>query len=58
MGEAVGGTGRTIAFPASYQFGAAAPVYNGVVGVSSATTLKSCSNLSCHFDSTPVWSAY
>jgi predicted CxxxxCH...CXXCH cytochrome family protein len=58
MGEAVGGTGRTIAIPASYQFGANAPVYNGVVGVSSATTAKSCSSVSCHFSDTPVWSAY
>ncbi|MHB8845671.1 MAG: CxxxxCH/CxxCH domain c-type cytochrome, partial [Nitrospirota bacterium] len=58
MSEAIGGTGRTISIPAAYQFGASAPVYNGTVGVSSATTPKTCSNVSCHFQTTPVWSAY
>ena len=58
MGEPIGGTGRTISIPASYQFGVSAPVYNGTVGVSSATTPKSCSNISCHYSTTPVWSAY
>ena len=53
--EAVGGTGRTIAIPASYQFGPSAPDYTGVVGTSSSTTLKSCSNASCHFRAAPGW---
>jgi len=29
--------------------------YNGVTGVSSATTPKTCSNVSCHFQPAPVW---
>jgi hypothetical protein len=29
--------------------------YNGVTGVSSATTPKTCSNVSCHFQATPWW---
>ena len=31
------------------------PVYNGTPGVGSATTPKTCSNISCHFNETPVW---
>jgi predicted CxxxxCH...CXXCH cytochrome family protein len=56
-GEAIGGTGRTISIPGAYQFGANPPVYKGTIGVSSATTPKTCSNVSCHFRETPVWSA-
>jgi predicted CxxxxCH...CXXCH cytochrome family protein len=33
------------------------PKYNGTSGVSSSTTPKTCSNLSCHYFTTPVWSA-
>lgn len=58
MSETIPGTGRTISILTSYQFGASAPVYNGTVGVSSGTTPKTCSNISCHFSTTPVWSAY
>ena len=31
------------------------PSYNGVPGTSSDTTIKSCSNISCHFGETPGW---
>ncbi|MBI5099395.1 MAG: CxxxxCH/CxxCH domain-containing protein, partial [Nitrospirae bacterium] len=58
MSESIPGTGRTISVPTTYQFGLSAPVYNGTVGVSSGTTPKTCSNISCHFSTTPVWSAY
>jgi predicted CxxxxCH...CXXCH cytochrome family protein len=53
--EAIPGNGRTIAFPAAYQFGPGAPTYNGVVGTSSGTTAKTCSNVSCHFNNSPTW---
>jgi cytochrome c len=41
----------------TYQFSAlsGAPTYSGVAGVSSATTPKTCSNVSCHFQASPVW---
>lgn len=39
-------------------FGGTAAVYNGVVGTSSASTSKTCSNLSCHYFTTPLWSTY
>ena len=42
----------------TYQFGPNPPVYNGASGVSSAAHPKTCSNVSCHFKATPVWSAY
>jgi predicted CxxxxCH...CXXCH cytochrome family protein len=38
-----------------YSFGTGTPLYNGVTGVSSATTPKTCSNISCHYQATPVW---
>jgi predicted CxxxxCH...CXXCH cytochrome family protein len=56
--EASGGTGRTISFAAGRQFGASAPVYNGVIGSSSSANPKTCSNISCHYFTTPVWSTY
>jgi predicted CxxxxCH...CXXCH cytochrome family protein len=34
------------------------PQYNGVVGNSSNVNPKSCSAVGCHFQTTPVWSAY
>jgi predicted CxxxxCH...CXXCH cytochrome family protein len=47
---------------ASLLFGSDFPVqnpkYNGVSGTSSATTAKTCSNLSCHYFTTPAWSTY
>jgi predicted CxxxxCH...CXXCH cytochrome family protein len=42
----------------SLLFGATNPVYNGASGTSSATTAKTCSNLSCHYFTTPLWSTY
>jgi len=53
-------TGREVHFSSSttYQFGAIAPLYNGASGESSLTNPKTCSNVSCHFKETPVWSAY
>ncbi|OGW28483.1 MAG: hypothetical protein A2X56_00275 [Nitrospirae bacterium GWC2_57_13] len=41
-----------------FRFGAINPLYNGVVGQSSSVNPKTCSNISCHFKATPVWSAY
>jgi predicted CxxxxCH...CXXCH cytochrome family protein len=54
---------RTINFgdgQTTYMFSAATGTitYNGVTGVSSATTPKTCSNVSCHYQSTPVWQGY
>lgn len=49
---------RTIKMPASYQFGSSAPAYNGVPGTSSGVNPKTCSNVSCHYTTTPVWSSY
>jgi hypothetical protein len=42
----------------SFLFGATNPVYNGVSGTSSATTPKTCSNISCHYFTSPIWSTY
>lgn len=52
--------GRQIYFGEStaYQFGPNPPVYNGVPGTSSLVNPKTCSNVSCHFKTTPVWSTY
>lgn len=59
-GESIPGTGRNISIKTSYWFGpgAGTPSYNGAIGVSSATTAKSCSNVSCHYMTSPVWSTY
>ena len=32
--------------------------YNGIAGVSSAVTPKTCSNVNCHFQPTPVWQGF
>lgn len=57
--EMSGGAGanRNINFNGStaFQFGPAAPNYNGFEDVPSATTPKTCSNISCHFQTTPWW---
>lgn len=58
MSEVIGGTGRTISIPTTFQFGTSAPVYNGTVGIGSASDPKTCSNVSCHFKATPTWSVY
>lgn len=39
----------------TYLFSAGSPTYAGVAGVSSATTPKTCSNVSCHFQASPFW---
>jgi predicted CxxxxCH...CXXCH cytochrome family protein len=53
-----GGTRQmSISTSTSYQFGASAPSYNGTEDVSSGTTPKTCSSVSCHFKTTPVWEA-
>jgi hypothetical protein len=49
---------RNILISASYQFGPSAPAYNGVIGTVGATTAKTCSNVSCHFQTTPEWESY
>lgn len=60
---------RTINFgDGTYKYGGASgfsfvlsgtnPTYNGVTGTSSAADPKTCSSVSCHFSTTPVWSAY
>lgn len=54
-------TTRTINFgddSGTYQFGGSLPVYNGNSANLSATTPKTCSNLSCHYFTTPIWSSY
>lgn len=58
MSEAIGGNGRQISIEAAYQFGSFAPSYTGVPATSSSVNPKSCSNISCHFQTTPVWSTY
>ncbi|MEK6744919.1 MAG: hypothetical protein AABZ15_14980, partial [Nitrospirota bacterium] len=37
---------------------AGTPTYTGLVNVSSATRAKTCSNINCHFQVTPVWQGY
>jgi predicted CxxxxCH...CXXCH cytochrome family protein len=51
MGGAAAGTSLLFGttFPAQN------PLYNGVSGIASATTAKTCSNLSCHYFITPSW---
>ncbi len=55
-----GSTARTINFGGSttYQFGPSTPLYNGNSTNSSSVNPKTCSNISCHFQTTPVWNAY
>lgn len=55
MGEAIPGTGRTISITPARQFGSSAPLYNGIVGQTSAFKAKSCSNVDCHYKETPSW---
>ncbi|OGW36353.1 MAG: hypothetical protein A2X58_14075 [Nitrospirae bacterium GWC2_56_14] len=62
MSEVAPGNGRHIEIPAAYAFGGAAQVYNAAgptkINTSSAANPKNCSNVSCHFKTTPVWEAY
>jgi predicted CxxxxCH...CXXCH cytochrome family protein len=48
---------RTIKVATTYSFGGT-PTYLGVSGGSSATNPKTCSNVSCHYMTTPLWSTY
>lgn len=55
-----GSSQRSITFgdgATTYQYGGA-PAYGGTPGVSSGTDPKTCSNLSCHYFTTPTWSTY
>ena len=53
--HSTGGGPRNLLTPAtSYQFGPAR-TYNGTVGLDSVADPKTCSNVSCHFKTTPVW---
>lgn len=48
-----------VAVSSAYYFGVSgSTLYSGTPAVSSATTAKTCSNISCHYFTTPVWSAY
>jgi predicted CxxxxCH...CXXCH cytochrome family protein len=49
-----------VALDTNYFFGpgTGTPTYQGSPGVSSATTAKTCSNISCHYFTTPIWSTY
>ncbi len=40
------------------QYGSSAPLYNGVYNTSSGTNVKSCSNLDCHYRTSPIWSTW
>jgi len=44
----------------TYQFSSLSgqPTYSGVTGTSSQFFEKTCSNVSCHFQKTPVWQGY
>jgi predicted CxxxxCH...CXXCH cytochrome family protein len=51
----------TLTFGTSAQtlmFGSSNPTYTGVPQTSSATNAKTCSNISCHYFTTPLWSSY
>jgi len=49
---------RSITFPTTRQFGASLPLYNGLYNTSSSVNPKSCSNMDCHYRTSPVWSTY
>ncbi|NVN98098.1 MAG: CxxxxCH/CxxCH domain-containing protein [Geobacteraceae bacterium] len=56
-----GGGSRLINFgtnSTSRQYGASHPKYNGTSGQSSSVSPKSCSNIDCHYRTSPVWSTY
>jgi predicted CxxxxCH...CXXCH cytochrome family protein len=61
FGDATYKTGGSTGF--SFLFDPSAPttnppIYNGNSTTSSSVNPKSCSNISCHFTTTPVWNAY
>jgi len=51
---------RTINFggSAARQFGGSTPLYNGQYNTSSGVNPKSCSNLDCHYRTSPIWATY
>lgn len=56
-----GGGSRLINFgtnSTARQFGTSHPKYNGVSGTSSSVNPKSCSNIDCHYRTSPVWSTW
>jgi len=42
----------------THQVGVTNPLYSGVYNTSSAVNQKTCSNLDCHYRTTPLWSSY
>ena len=46
------------AHAAARQFGSKLPQYNGVTGVSSSSSPKTCSNIDCHYKTSPIWQPY
>jgi hypothetical protein len=48
--------GRNITLSGTNPFVPGSASYNGVPGTSSNTTPKTCSNVSCHFGESPIWS--
>jgi hypothetical protein len=50
FGDAAGRTAR--------QFGPSTPFYEGTTGTSSSVNPKSCSNIDCHYLTSPIWSIY
>lgn len=57
FGDGTYTTGGSGAGSFNFVFGGT-PIYSGVSGSSSSVNPKSCSNISCHFITTPVWSSY
>ncbi len=58
--EPIGGTGRQITVASEYVFSTGTTTYNAwnSINQSSSVNPKTCSNISCHYQTTPVWSAY
>jgi len=52
-----GGT-RNISLQGVNQFGSLAKLYNGQYNTSSGANPKSCSNIDCHYRTSPIWSTY
>ncbi|MFZ2950221.1 MAG: CxxxxCH/CxxCH domain-containing protein [Desulfuromonadaceae bacterium] len=57
-GDSTAARSINFAGSATYKFGPNAPIYNGVYNASSATNPKSCSNVSCHYFTSPNWSNF
>jgi len=45
-------------FDASLKFGSTDAIYNGTIGSDHTATLKTCSNIACHFQASPEWQSY